>query len=132
LTHVVDAHALVWFLSKHPRLGPNAARVLADPQSRLLVPAIALAEACWAVQPGRSSIPSAEALLSAVTQDPRIHIEPLDADIIARTFALSAIPEMHDRQIVASARRLQEHGDLGGVLTADCAITASGLVHVVW
>jgi PIN domain nuclease of toxin-antitoxin system len=49
IEHVVGAHALIWMLEGNPRLGANARAVFTDPASRLLVPVIALAEACWVV-----------------------------------------------------------------------------------
>jgi PIN domain nuclease of toxin-antitoxin system len=44
---VVDTHALIWFLEGNPRLGAAAKTVLMDPDSELILPAIALAEAVW-------------------------------------------------------------------------------------
>jgi PIN domain nuclease of toxin-antitoxin system len=41
---VVDAHALIWFLEANPKLGSAAQQALVDPSSRILLPAIALAE----------------------------------------------------------------------------------------
>ncbi len=34
--HIVDAHALLWYLEGNPRLGVNAKAVLDDPQSKLV------------------------------------------------------------------------------------------------
>ena len=44
MTYVLDTHAIVWFLTNDRRLGLAARRVLEDGQSRLIVPAIVLAE----------------------------------------------------------------------------------------
>ena len=57
--HVVDTHALVWFLEGNPRLGANAKAILEDADSNLIVPVIALAEACWIIERERTSIPEA-------------------------------------------------------------------------
>ncbi len=44
--NIVDTHALVWYLEGNPGLGSNAKSVLDEPTSELIVPIIALAEAC--------------------------------------------------------------------------------------
>jgi PIN domain nuclease of toxin-antitoxin system len=130
--YVVDTHALVWFLEGNPRLGANARAVLQDPVSRLYLPVIALAEACWVVERGRCTIPSVAALLADVDADPRLAVVPLDRAILDRSHPLSAISEMHDRLIVATALQLASTGSAIPLLTCDTNITASGLVPLVW
>ena len=70
IKHVVDTHALVWFLEGNPLLGKEAKAVLEDADSELIVPLIALAEACWIIEHGRTSIPTAVDFLAAVDEDP--------------------------------------------------------------
>jgi PIN domain nuclease of toxin-antitoxin system len=101
--YIVDAHSLIWFLEGSQRLGMNARTAMRDPGSTLVLPVIALAEACWMVERGRSIIPSVAALLADVDADPRITLVPLDRDILDISLTLTAIGEMHDRQIVATA-----------------------------
>ena len=64
--YVIDTHALIWNLEGNPRLGTNAKAILADPNSALFLPIIALAEACWIVESGKTSIASVVDLLTAV------------------------------------------------------------------
>jgi PIN domain nuclease of toxin-antitoxin system len=130
--YAVDAHALIWFLGKHPRLGVNARAAMQDPASTLFLPIIALAEVCWAVAAGKTSIPSVAALLADVDADPRISVVPLDRAILDRALSLSAISEMHDRLIAATALHLAGASSSVPLLTRDPDITASGLVPVVW
>jgi hypothetical protein len=59
-------------------------------------------------------------------------IYPLDQDVIEMTMNLSAINEMHDRQITATALVLASKGEVVQLLTCDQNITASGLVAIVW
>ncbi|MGL6344654.1 MAG: type II toxin-antitoxin system VapC family toxin [Waterburya sp.] len=132
MKYVVDTHALIWFLEANPRLGTNAKVVLADSSSNLILPAIALAEAVWIVDRGRTSIPSVVDLLKAVNADPRIAIYPVDQTVIEQSVSLSVITEMHDRLIVATAIVLEKQGYKVGLLTCDCNITASGLLTLVW
>lgn len=117
---------------RHPRLGPNAKTILADSSSELLLPIIALAEACWMVEHGKSTISNVHDLLAAVDADPRLEITPLNREILDRSLGFAVIDEMHDRQIVASALVLQDKGAAVAILTRDLVIQSSGLVTVIW
>ncbi len=130
--YIVDTHALVWHLEGNPRLGSSAKTILADPGSELVLPMIALAEACWMVEHGKSTISSVPDLLAAVDADPRLEITPLNREILDRSLGLTAIDEMHDRQIVASALVVQDKGATVALLTRDSVIQSSGLVTVIW
>jgi PIN domain nuclease of toxin-antitoxin system len=125
-------HALVWFLEGNPRLGRQARAILEDVNSALVLPVIALAEACWIVEHGRTSIPSVEALLAAIDADPRVRLASLDRLVLERTLSLTAITEVHDRQIVATALCLQETGYQVAVLTKDANIQGAEVVSSMW
>lgn len=77
------------------------------------------------------SLTTAE-LFSSIDKDPRIELIPLDRAQIARTIQLTAVGEMHDRQVVSAALSLIERGTPACVLTRDESITASGTVPVLW
>jgi PIN domain nuclease of toxin-antitoxin system len=130
--HVVDTHALVWHLEGNRRLGANAKVVMSDPACELVLPIIALAEACWMVEHGKSTIPTVPDLIAAVDADPRLALVPLSREILERSLALTTIDEMHDRQIVASALVIKDSGAVIAMLTRDPVIQASGLVSVIW
>jgi PIN domain nuclease of toxin-antitoxin system len=132
MQYIIDTHALIWVLEGNPRLGTKAKAVLSDPSSRLILPAIALAEALWIVERGKTGIPSVTALLSAINDDPRITIYALDQAVIEQSLNLLEIREMHDRQIVSTAFVLQAQGETVSVLTCDQNITSSGLVTITW
>ena|SRR5579871_6320121 len=129
--YVIDTHALVWFLAGSSRLGLNAKSVLQDPNSELILPATALSEACWIAERGRVGL-TVTAILTALDADSRIVVSPLDRAVIERSNGLTAIGEMHDRQIVATALLLQEQGEVVALLTRDANITSSGSVPNVW
>ena len=129
---VLDTHALVWYLEGSPRLSARAKTILDNPDSEFILPIIALAEAVYIVERGRTSIPSARGLLDAVRADPRIVLAPLDLDILERTLTLATTLEMHDRQIVATALRLKESGDDVVLVTRDRLIADTGLIDAVW
>lgn len=84
------------------------------------------------VEHGKSRIPSIAHLLGDVDADPRIILVPLDRAILDPSLTLTALGEMHDRQIVATALSLARPGTAVPLLSRDANITASGLVAVVW
>jgi PIN domain nuclease of toxin-antitoxin system len=129
--YIADTHALLWFIAGDPQLGNNAKSVLQDATSEIILPATALAEACWIVQRGRVVL-SLSDVLAAVDNDPRITIYPLDRAVIERSNGLTNIGEMHDRQIVATALVLQDRGEIVALLTKDRNITTSAVVAVIW
>lgn len=132
MKYVVDTHALIWFLEGNPRIGADAKIILSEPTSQLVVPAIVLAEAAWIVERGRTSIPSAMDLLSAVEADARVVIYPLNETVVKQSVSVSTIGEMHDRQIVATALVLASQNEMVALLTCDRNITTSGLMKIVW
>lgn len=132
MKYVVDTHALIWFLEGNSRLGAAAKTVLMDPISELILPAIALAEAVWIVVRGKTSIPSVKSLLDLIAQDARVVLCPLDLDVITQSIDLISINEMHDRQIVSTAKKLEAQGEQVALLTCDQNITVSNVVSIIW
>ena len=110
MKYIVDTHALIWFLEGNSRMGIAAKQVLENQESQLILPAIALAEAAFIVERGKTFIPSVIDLHIAVNGDPRIVVYPLDRAIVETTNTLLSINEMHDRQIVATAIILKNQG----------------------
>lgn len=127
----VDTHTFLWYLAGSAQLGSAAKVVLQDPTSELFLPAIALAEACWIVE-RRSVGLTVSDLLTALDNDARITVYPLDRIVIERSNRLTSISEMHDKQIVATALVVQDQGEIVDLLTKDDNIAASGLVTIVW
>jgi PIN domain nuclease of toxin-antitoxin system len=132
MKYVVDTHALIWFLEGNSRLGAAAKTVLMDPVSELILPAIALAEAVWIVDRGKTSIPSVKSLLDLIAQDARVVLCPLDLDVITQSIDLISINEMHDHQIVSTAKKMEAQGEQVALLTCDQNITASNVVTIIW
>ena len=130
--YVLDTHALVWHLEGNPRLGPQAKRAIDDPVSSLVLPIIALAEAAYIVEHGRTAIPTVSDLLKSVFADLRISIQPMTWEVFQASLGASMLPEMHDRLIVGSALHLHSFGDTISLLTKDASIVQSGLVATLW
>jgi len=130
--YVLDTHPLVWYLEGNPRLGTQAKAIIDDPDCELILPLIALAEAAFIVERGRTSIPGVQELISSVQADPRIEIYPLNWEVFERSLTATIIPELHDRFIVATALHLQTLGHTVSLLTKDSTIAGAGLVSIIW
>lgn len=130
--YVLDTHTLIWYLESNPRLGARAKTLIDDPASDLVLPIIALAEAVFIVERGKTSIPNSRTLLERVDADARIAIYPPDRAVLDKTLELDGIPEMHDRQIAATALLLADQGHTSLLITKDTDLTASPAVETVW
>ncbi len=123
---------MIWYLEGNLRLGAAAKAVMDDPVSELILPIIALAEAVDIVDKGRTRITDVSILLDRVLNDPRIEIYSLTFEVLEQSLAATAVPEIHDRLIVATALRLQSLGHGVALLTKDNQILTAALVPVVW
>lgn len=132
IRHVVDAHALIWYLESNAKLGGAAKTILDDLASNLVLPVIALAEAVHIVNKGRTRIPSVTDLFADVTGDPRFEVYPLTFEVLQESLNALTVPEMHDRLIVATGLHLQNQGGPVSILTKDADILASTLLPVIW
>jgi PIN domain nuclease of toxin-antitoxin system len=130
--YVLDTHTLVWYIEGNPRLGASAKVVIDDPGSDLILPIIALAEATYIVERGRTSIPDVPHLLRAVQADMRIEVQPLTMTVLHSSLNILIIPEMHDRLIVGAALDLQSQGHTVSILTKDSTIVGAHVLSVIW
>src|SRR5689334_8261600 len=127
--YVTDTHGLLWYFTHPQRLGPDALAAFAEVnsgQANLFVPVIVLAELIFAIEGGRVHV-EFDLLLQALQTIPNVSLIDLS---LARTLdlrTLTAIPEMHDRLVVAEA--LARGVPL---IPRDQTITSSGLVRTVW
>jgi len=128
-TYVTDTHSLLWYLQNPKRLGPEATRAfeqVAANEADLIVPVIVVAEIIYVLQTGRVSA-NFEDILARLQASPNVEIPALTLERALDLRTLIAVPEMHDRLIVAEA-----HARNATLITQDQAITASGLVQTVW
>ena len=128
-TYIADTHSLLWYFARPERLGNHARLVfdeVAHGTANLIVPAIVIAELIFTVEnkPVRANI---DEILQALLSSPNVTLLDLTVKTTMRLQTLTAIPEMHDRLIVADAI---EHQVI--LITYDKAITDSGLVEIVW
>ena len=130
--YILDTHALIWHLEGNKLLGKNAKAIIDSPASELVIPIIALAEAAFVVEKGRTSIPQVADLISDVQADPRIEIYPLTEEILTTSLSLTAIPEIHDRLIAATGVYLKNQGETVEILTKDNEIVLASVLQVSW
>lgn len=130
--YLLDTHALIWHLEGNSRLGANAQLILDSSASELILPAIALAEALYIVERGRTRIPDVATLIRDLDKDPRIEIQPLTNDILRTSISLLSVPEIHDRLIVATGVYLQNRGETVEILTKDNEIALASILTIVW
>jgi PIN domain nuclease of toxin-antitoxin system len=125
-TFIADTHALAWFVSRDRRLGAKARTVLRDPNVRLIIPAIVLAEIKYLAHKGRLT-QTLDEVLRVINSDPRCTIYPIDLSVVNKA-PLGL--DIHDSLIVGTA--LVQREAITGILTRDEAITSSGLVPTTW
>ena len=131
--YVTDTHALYWHLASAPRLSRSAQRLFRQADAglhQILVPGIVLIEMVYLVEKGRLDrilVDRAFTLLNTVAGS--YSVAPLDQNT-ARAMSdvpRSAVPDMPDRIIVATAYQLGLP-----LITRDRAIRRASIVSVVW
>jgi len=131
--YVTDTQALIWHMLQSRKLSRKARRVFRQAEegtAQIIVPSIVLVECAFIFARNRIPYRILEQVFAiSDAENANLRVVPLDLDVAraTRDFGPAAVPEMADRIIAATARAL--HLPL---LTADAAITASGLVQVVW
>jgi hypothetical protein len=86
----------------------------------------------YIVAKGRTAIPTVPDLLNDVMSDDRIEILPLTLSILHQSLRANAVPEMHDRLIVAATLYLEGLGHTATILTKDTEISTFALVRTLW
>lgn len=127
--YTVDTHALIWHLADLPFISKNAAQCLDkadDGDAFIIVPTIVLAEALFLSKKKRFAFDYA-ALISQMATSTSYSIYPFDFEILLQLEKLDAIPELHDRIIVATALVTSSTR-----ITKDQSIISSRLVPTVW
>ncbi len=132
--YILDTHALVWYLEGNKLLGKQAKAIIDAAESQMVLPLIALAEAAFIIERGRTSIPTVPDLLSSVFADSCIEIYAITLNIFEWSLTPKGlqIPELHDRLIVSTGLYLQDLGYTVSILTKDGNIASAGVLPVIW
>jgi len=127
--YVADTHALFWYLTNSPKLGPEASRIFDENElgtASILVPAIVVAELYFVNEKLGRPFDFAQTLEEMNDAD-RFGMIPLGSEDVLDFDPDGSVPEMHDRIIVGVARRA------GAIcLTRDRSIVTSGRVPTLW
>ncbi len=127
--YVADTHALAWYWSGSNRLSPLAREILDGALGSLheiIVSPLVLAELVIIAEKQRVVFDLAAAI-NILKDVPGFRFVDLTTQTALQTQHLSALPDIHDRLIVATAL---EYG--ATLLTADQAITVADIVPVAW
>jgi PIN domain nuclease of toxin-antitoxin system len=119
----------VWYLAGSSLLGENARQIFDEAvkgESQVIVPIISLAELIMMIEKGRSKV-EIEEVLKVLHAASGVVIKELALDVVLKIEKLKALPDIHDRLIVAEA--LANDAIL---ITRDDTIAKSGLVKVIW
>lgn len=126
---VTDTHALFWYLINSRLLGAGASSAFdeADNGHALIyIPAIVLAELYFLNEKKQRPIDFGPKY-QKLEQSRQFVLLPFFPAIIMDFDTCKSVTEMHDRMILADARRLN-----ATLITRDHEITASGLVQTIW
>ncbi len=126
---MTDTHSLLWAFTKPRKLGEQARLVfeaVANGEATLLIPVIVLAELIFTIE-NKPIQADLDKVLTAIQGSPNIEFVDFDYESALQLRELTAIPEMHDRMIVATAIKYQ-----ATLITVDDSITKSELVKVIW
>jgi len=130
--YVSDTQCLIWYFTEDMRRMPKAARNAFEGMEngavQILVPSIVLVETLFLAE--RRRVPGTirtEVMALSDAPEASIRVIPLDLAVARAVadFGPSAVPELADRIIAATARALNLP-----LLTTDPAIEASGLVKM--
>lgn len=129
MIHVVDTHALVWFLEGSHRLSAVARQGLQSPDTEIVIPSIVLAEIVFLYGRGRIGVDLAK-VLEHVSRTVNCTIYPLDETVVER---LPTELDIHDGVIVATALVFRDVlGKDVALITKDARIRQSNVIKTVW
>jgi predicted nucleic acid-binding protein len=129
MRYVLDAHALIWYLTSDTKLGADAKAALRSIDGGTdtgLIPIIVLAEIRYASERGRIR-QTLGAVLNELRKRRHYRIVPFDRSVLIAAEKIKNIPELHDRMIAATAIR-----NNAIVITRDPDIASSGVVKSIW
>lgn len=128
MNYVTDTHALVWYFQADRRLGVNALKAFEQTlhKGKIIVPTVVLAELMYIARRGRISL-SFNETLAIINECKNFEITPLDLETLVIADRIEANLEMHDRLIVATAKKFRV-----SLLTKDEVIQSSGVIKTVW
>jgi PIN domain nuclease of toxin-antitoxin system len=127
--YITDTHSLLWAFTRPGKLGEQARLAfdeIASGESSLLIPVIVLAELIFTIE-NKPIQADLNQVIVAIQSSPNIEFVEFDYELALQLRDLTAVPEMHDRMIVATAVKHK-----ATLITMDESIIQSKLIKVVW
>jgi len=97
----IDSHALLWYLSKNPKLSTKASNIL-ETSSKIVVSIIVILEILYILQKFGQERKFSNLLKSLESE--KYLIYPVDLALVRECAKFSKNLEMHDRLILATAK----------------------------
>ena len=129
---VLYTHALIWYMSRSPRLSPAAHSAIREVQAAgqpLFISPVSIVEIIYLTEKGSVDTTHLPTVLSALRRpDAEVILKPFDLDIAEalQRIPRNVVPDMPDRMIAATALHL----DLP-LVTTDAQIRAAN-VQTIW
>lgn len=127
--YVTDTHALLWYLGGSNQLSTPAHLAFDEAMqqtSQVIIPAIVIAEMVLLVE-RRRVMADLSRMIATLKRQAGFQLVPLLPEVALQIRALIALPDIHDRLIVAET---QAHN--ATLITRDMTITAARLVQTLW
>lgn len=127
--YAADTHVINWYWSGSVRLSATARQILDDAflgQHEIVISPIVLAELILIAEKQRAPFHLPQ-VIAALTTTPAFQLVSLSPAMALYSQQLLALPDIHDRLIVATALTFG-----ATLITQDQTITQSGLIPVIW
>lgn len=108
MNFVTDTHALLWWFTDSPKIGPKAAEIFEKcelGENIIFIPSIVIAEALSIFDKKRLSF-DFKKLFKKINDSENFVIIALDYPILQKMVDLKDVPELHDKIIVSTAKYL--------------------------
>jgi PIN domain nuclease of toxin-antitoxin system len=129
MNFVSDTHALLWWFTDSPRLGPNALAVFEQCERGehvIFIPSIVIAEALSIFDKKRISF-NFRTLFRNISNSRNFVLIALDYQVLQKMIDLKDIPELHDKIIAATAKHLNLP-----IITKDNVLRHLASVKTIW
>lgn len=127
--YVTDSHALLWFMTRNPKLSSPAQGIIRQAETgevNVLIPTIVLAEIDNVIRKKNLEI-TIQKIIGRISQGDGFDIAAFDLDIFQTMLTLPANLEIHDRLIAATSCYHE-----APLITRDETFQDSDAVQTIW
>lgn len=108
MNFVIDTHALLWWFTDSPKIGPKASEIFEKcelGENIIFIPSIVIAEALSIFDKKRLSF-DFKKLFKKINDSENFVIIALDYPVLQKMVDLKDVPELHDKIIVSTSKYL--------------------------